>query len=287
MIREIDTTCIIPGNNDRTQFPKAELEELAASIKAHGLIQPITIRALDAEDLYQIVAGERRFRAVQLLGWATIPAIVKDLSDEEASAIMLAENVARQDLDPIDEALAYDHRITAYGWSVQDCALKAGVSEIRIRFRLKLLSLRPDVQKLIRDGHLSIGYAQILSDAGLDANRQLLAVAHLRDNAHPTPGWFRREVNALLAEQAQVSMFGDGPLFGDACLPVSQAQPIEPPHPATTKPPKVGHTAQEVISNQVGFWQSAADAWSEIGKPFKRQECQAAAQALQAALFTL
>lgn len=286
MITEIDTRCIVPGNNDRTQFPQAELEELAASIAEHGLIQPITVRALDAEDLYQIVAGERRFRAVKMLGWATIPAIAKDLTDEEAAAVMLAENVARQDLDPIDEALAYYHRINAYGWSVQDCATRAGVSEIRIRFRLKLLSLRPDVQKLIRDGHLTIGYAQILSDAGLDANRQLFAVARLRDNPHPTPGWFRHEVNALLAEQAQATMF-DAPLFGGPVLLVVDAQPVEPPHPSTTLPPKVGKSAREVISNQVGFWQAAADAWSEIGKPFKRQECQAAAQALQAALFTL
>src|SRR5579859_5699824 len=95
------------GNNDRTVFDETGLKGLASSIKDNGLAQPITVRPLPSEAspfLYEIVAGERRFRACsQNLGWFEIPCIIKDLSDEEASGVMLAENTSRDDLDPIDE----------------------------------------------------------------------------------------------------------------------------------------------------------------------------------------
>lgn len=284
-IIQVDITQIVPGNNDRTIFKKSELEELVSSIKAHGLIQPITVRPLADTELYQIVAGERCFRACQLLGLETISAIVLDLSDEEAAALMLAENVARQDLDPIDEGLAYASRIKAYGWSVQDCAEKAGVSTIRVKFRLKLLNLRQDIQQLIRTGNLPIGYAQILADANLGVDFQMIALRHYRDHQNPTPAWFRRIVGQLLEKQAQGQLF-ELPLLGGpleaAFLP--KPEPIDPPHPSTTIPPKSGKSAREVLTRQAAFWQEAARAWSDLGKPFKRQECEAAALALQSAL---
>lgn len=94
-ITNIDLASIVPGNNDRTIFKKNEMQELANSIGENGLIQPISARLI-AGDTYQIVAGERRFRACQMLGWETIPTIILDISDEQAAALMLAENVARQ-----------------------------------------------------------------------------------------------------------------------------------------------------------------------------------------------
>ena len=105
-IANIPVSSIAAGNNDRKEFDPVKLEELAASIAAHGLAQPITVRPLSGLiPGFEIVAGERRFRAIsRVLQWDTIPAIVRDLDDEAASAIMLAENTGRADLNPIEEA---------------------------------------------------------------------------------------------------------------------------------------------------------------------------------------
>ena len=309
-IKDIPIAEIKPGNNDRKSFDQAALAELAQSIGEHGLAQPITVRHIwecsscgrkDSDSpewcdnckndtfysWYEIVAGERRFRAIsKILKWDAIPAIIRALSDEAASAVMLAENVARADLDPIDEALAYQSRIDRFGWSVKDCAKQAGVSSVRVQFRLKLLRLRPELQELVRNSDLALGYAQILSSANLDTNRQMLAISRLRDNPHPTPYWFRREVNSLREEQAQESLF-------DTSLLVAQAAPAakivyeDPPLPSTTTPPLEGKTAQDRMCNLVAFWQKAAAAWEAFGKPFKRQECQAAATALKFALVAI
>lgn len=284
-LTRLDIRAIIAGQNDRTVFDQAALRGLADSIRDNGLIQPITVRQV-GPDLYQIVAGERRFRACQLLGWSDIPAIVADLSAEDAAAAMLSENVARADLDPIDEASAYQSRMTHFGWSVADCAERAGVSAVRVQFRLKLLRLRPDLQLLVRGGSLALGYAQILSDANLDGNRQLLAASRLSAQPKPTPGWFRTMIAQLVTEQEQGQLF-DAPLFGGETTSVSAVPMIDPPHPSTTKPPSVGRTARTRLNHQVAFWRDAAEQWSAIGKPFKRQECLAASDALQSAMVLL
>jgi len=280
-ITNIAITEIIPGDNDRTSFDEVKLMELADSIKQHGLFQPITVRHIDETDFFEIVAGERRFRACKLVGMTEIPAIIRDLTNEEASAIMLSENVARAELDPVDEAIGYDKRMKAFGWSVQDCADKAGVSTTRVHFRLRLLNLRVDLLDLVRSGNLTLGYAQIIASTGLDTNFQLLAIRELQSYAKPTPGWFRNVCSKLLTKQAQGKMFDD-PLFSG--MPGVIPQPrevIEPAHPSNTKPPKVGKTMNEIIENQISFWTSAAIEWANIGKPFKRQECQSAALALE------
>lgn len=282
----IDTNEIVAGNNDRTTFDQAQLQELADSIGQQGLIQPISVRFLDGCDLYQIIAGERRYRACKMAGLDQIPAIILDIGDEEASILMLTENVARADLDPIDEANAYASRIAQFRWTVKECAQRAGVSDVRVRFRLKLLRLRDNLQKLVRDGQLTIGYAQILADGKLDANRQMIAIARLRSNPSPTPTWFRRQVGQLLEEQAQESIF-DTDLFTARAIAEQEMTFTEPPHPNTTTPPIKGKSPRERILSLVEFWQKAAGQWNALGKPFKRQECQAAAQALSFALSTL
>jgi len=283
-INQIPISQIIPGKNDRTVFDEAGLRELANSIKEHGLIQPITIRYTDDCSKFEIVAGERRFRACKLLDLETISAIIKVIKDEEASAITLAENIARKSLDPIDEARAYQSRIDNFGWSIEDIARYAGTSSIHVRFRLKLLKLIPEIQKLIRFGNLSLGYAQILADATLDTNFQLTAFATFRDNPKPTPGWFRNIILDLKEKQDQGVLF-NGPLFDRIEKSEIKNQKIpEPPHPSTTTPPKIGHTIKEIIRNQMSFWEGAAKQWDVIGKPFKRNECQSAAQALNLAI---
>jgi ParB/RepB/Spo0J family partition protein len=283
-INDIPISQIIPGKNDRTIFDESGLRELADSIKEHGLIQPMTVRHAKDGKHFEIIAGERRFRACKLLGWQTIPAIITVLEDEEASAITLAENIARKSLDPIDEARAYQSRIESFGWSIEDLSKYAGTSTIHIQFRLKLLKLIPEIQKLIRGGNIQIGYAQILADTNLDSNFQLMAFSKLRDNPKPTTGWFRSIVSELKEKQDQGILF-KGPLFDKIEKTERSHHNIsEPPHPDTTMPPKVGRTIREILRNQMAFWEEAAKQWDSIGKPFKRNECKSAAQALTKAL---
>jgi ParB/RepB/Spo0J family partition protein len=280
-INDIPISQIIPGKNDRTIFDESGLRELAESIKEHGLIQPITVRYVEDCKQFEIVAGERRFRACKLLGCQTIPAIITVLEDQEASAVTLAENIARKSLDPIDEAYAYQSRIESFGWSIEDLSKYAGTSTIHIQFRLKLLKLIPEIQKLIRGGNIQIGYAQILADTNLNSNFQLIAFSKLRDNPKPTMGWFRSIVSGLKEKQDQGILF-KGPLFDktyDAYKFETKSIP-EPPHPETTTPPKIGRNYKEILLNQSNFWEEAAKQWEAIGKLFKRNECRSAAQAL-------
>lgn len=198
---------IAPGNNDRTEFPRRELEELADSIRKHGLAQPITVRVHpEHPGQYQIVAGERRWRACQLAGLEAIPSIVRILGDEEAAAIMLLENLHRADISPIDEADAYRKRMAQFRWSEMDVAAHAQVSVDRVQRRLKLLTLCPDVQRLVRAGQVPIGHAELMT--GLDEFRQVMALKLFEgDHAAPSQKVFRAYCSALLKEQSQQSMF--------------------------------------------------------------------------------
>jgi ParB/RepB/Spo0J family partition protein len=205
---------IDPGTNDRRSFDPAKLAELAESIRQNGLAQPITVRPLAGR--FQIVAGERRFRAVRdLLGWPTIPAIVRVLDDATASAIMLAENLNRVDLNPIEEAQAFDVRIRHLGWTEQQVADAVGISLEIVRRRLSLLALVPDAQFLVAKGHLPIGHAECL--VRLDVNRQRIALRTLNDSARlPTLAVWRSFISQLLEEQAQDAMFDLAAFFTEA-----------------------------------------------------------------------
>src|SRR5690606_19025112 len=191
-IREIPLDQIAPSfGNDRTVFDDAALQALADSIRENGLAQPITVRSIKGG--FQLIAGERRFRAHKLLGLPTIRAIVVVLDDQQAAAVMLAENTGRRDLDPIDEGKAYQRRMNDFGWDIKTVAARAGVSVQVVNNRLKLLTLRDDLQHLVRSGNLQIGYAQVIAEAELDNNRQLIAVRRLQNCPSPWPGWLRSE----------------------------------------------------------------------------------------------
>lgn len=207
-VRNIAVTQIIPGNNDRTEFDAAALKDLATSIAQHGLAQPITIRPIGPKQ-YQIVAGERRFRAIsQILKWETVPALVRTLSDEEASAIMLVENTSRVDLDPIAEAEAYENRINQFDWSVQKIAELAGVSVQRVKDRLSLLGLAEDIRHYVKRGQFPLGHAQLIS--GLDSNRQRIALRIFGEAKYMPLVRFQEVVAQLHSEQVsegQLTMF--------------------------------------------------------------------------------
>jgi ParB/RepB/Spo0J family partition protein len=203
-VTPIAVSLIDPGSNDRKHFDANALQDLAASIQQHGLAQPITLRPCG--DRYQIVAGERRFRAIRdILKWDTAPCLVRDMDDEQASAIMLAENTGRVDLNPIEEAEAYQARRNEFGWTPARIAEIAGVSEQRVKDRVELLTLVSEAQHLIRFGHFPLGHAKEM--AGLDNNRQRIALRIYNEATHMPLSKFKGVVDTLRQQQSQDSLF--------------------------------------------------------------------------------
>lgn len=160
----------------RKHFDEAELEELAASIRTHGVLQPILVRPMPG-GRFEIVAGERRWRAAQKAGVSAIPALVRSFSDREALEIAIIENVQRTDLNPIEEALGYQALIDRFGRTQQDIADQVGKSRPHIANILRLLSLPEDVQAMVRDGRLSAGHAKAIIGAPDPISLARLAIA--------------------------------------------------------------------------------------------------------------
>ena len=153
------------------------------------------------------------------------------MNDETAAAIMLAENVKRVDLNPMDEARAYRKRMERFGWSLGECAAKANVSEDKVRRRLRLLSLAEDLQGLVASGQLPVGYAEAMAD--LDVNRQRIAMRYFQETRRPTLSEFRGLVGELYAAQASESMFDLSLFLADTAQQAGQGGPQAglPVHP--------------------------------------------------------
>lgn len=194
---------IVVARNDREHFADGELEELAESIRTVGLAEPIGVRPL-GDGRYELMCGERRLRAHRLLGRRTIRALVEDVDDLTAAARMLAENVHRVDLNPMEEARAYQQRQQQFGLTAAEVAEHFGVRPARVRDRLALLELCDDARDLIERGQLGAGNAALM--VGLDGNRQRLALQALaRENLD---WWALKELcGRLRAEQDQEAMF--------------------------------------------------------------------------------
>lgn len=217
VVQLVPVALIRRGDNDRTTFNQAELEELAASIKARadkhqaetgepyrGLKSPVILRLLPTGEL-EIVAGERRTRAVRdVLEWPVVEAFAYSMDDEEASAIMLIENTARVDLNPIDEANAYNKRVTA-GWTVEQLVETTGKSPDLIRRRLTLRQLHPDIQHLVANRNMPMGHAEAMTH--LDMTRQLIAMRVFQSGKSVPLSTFIRVVSDLYEQQSQDSLF--------------------------------------------------------------------------------
>ncbi|WP_074035248.1 nucleoid occlusion protein [Exiguobacterium profundum] len=139
----------------------AKIEELATTISEHGLLQPIVVRKADG-DCYEIIAGERRFRAVKSLGWSAIPAIVRDMDDDTTAALALIENLQREQLSPIEEAEAYDRLLALNGLTQDALAKSLGKSQSTIANKLRLLKLPEDVKQSLRDRRINERHARAL-----------------------------------------------------------------------------------------------------------------------------
>ena len=150
----------------RFRFDEAELEELAASLKKTGVLQPILVRPLkDMDGHFQIVAGERRWRAAQKAGLHVLPAIVRDLGDVEVMEVAIVENVQRSDLNAIEEAMAYHHLIDGLGRSHGEVAEAVGKSRVHVANAVRLINLPGEVRDHILEGRLSAGHGRALLGA--------------------------------------------------------------------------------------------------------------------------
>jgi ParB family chromosome partitioning protein len=161
------------GNQPRKAFDEAKLQELAGSIKAQGLIQPVLVRR--DGDGYRLIAGERRWRAAQLAGLKEIPSIVREASDAEAFELALVENLQRADLNPIEEAEGYRRLVEEYKLTQEQVSQRVGKERSTVANSLRLLGLPDEVKSLVADGSLDMGHARAL--LGVAKASQLVELA--------------------------------------------------------------------------------------------------------------
>lgn len=168
------------GFNPRKYFDETSLYELAESIKQQGVLQPVTVRPIDGTERYEIVFGERRYRASVIAGRDDIPAIVTELSDEEAEEMAITENLQRKDVTPVEEAAAYQRLIESGRHSVQTLAVLFGKNENYIRTRLKFTHLIPEITDLLEADEITISVAAEICRYGEDIQREVYE-KHLQD----------------------------------------------------------------------------------------------------------
>ena len=143
----------------RHDFDEEELQALSESIAVHGVIQPLTVREMP-NGYYQIIAGERRWRAARMANVSEVPAIVVEADDKKAMELALIENLQRQDLNPVEEALGYQSLIEEYGLTQEEAASRVGKSRPAVANALRLLGLCPEVLELLKSGAISAGHAR-------------------------------------------------------------------------------------------------------------------------------
>ena len=181
-VLEIDPQEIVPNpHQPRQRFAPEALEALAASIREHGLIQPLIVTRR-AEGGYQLIAGERRWRAARLVGLKKVPVLLKEATPQEMLELALVENLQRADLNPLEEALAYRHLAETFGLSQAEIARRVGKSRAAVANTLRLLQAAPEVQAALAEGRISEGHARALlglesGEAQVEALHEVLALA--------------------------------------------------------------------------------------------------------------
>ncbi|MCH8858244.1 MAG: ParB/RepB/Spo0J family partition protein [Proteobacteria bacterium] len=155
----------------RQTFDQESLDQLADSIRRSGIIQPIAVRKVGGERGWELVAGERRWRAAQLAGLKTIPAVICEASDREAAERSLVENLQREDLNPMERAQAFQNLIERFGFSQSDVAQRVSLARASVANLLRLLELEPEIQEFLRTGQLSLGHGKALLGAARGSSR--------------------------------------------------------------------------------------------------------------------
>ncbi|MBS6930214.1 MAG: ParB/RepB/Spo0J family partition protein, partial [Lachnospiraceae bacterium oral taxon 082] len=161
-------------NQPRKMFDKDSLDELTKSVKQYGVLQPIIVKKIG--NRYEIVAGERRWRAAQAAGLSEVPVVVRDYDDQKAKEIAIIENIQRTDLNPIEEALAYKSLIEEYNLTQEELSDKVSKNRSTITNSLRLLKLSKNIQQYMIDGQISSGHARALLSLEDEGKRELLAL---------------------------------------------------------------------------------------------------------------
>src|SRR6266496_3643418 len=191
-VHHIDLASIVPSAlQPRKDFGREALQELIDSIRQHGIIQPLIVRLATASASgggqagarFELIAGERRWRAAQEIGLATVPAIIRSASDLEVLELSLIENLQRADLNPIEEAQGYARLANEFGMRQEDIAVKVGRSRAAVANALRLLDLHPQVQAWLAQNLLSVGHAKVLLALKAPEEQLLAAETVLRRNA--------------------------------------------------------------------------------------------------------
>src|SRR5207237_2684740 len=181
-VHKIDVATIVPSAlQPRKDFGREALQELIDSIRQHGIIQPLIVRQAGAR--FELIAGERRGRAAQEIGLATVPAIIRSASDLEVLELSLIENLQRADLNPIEEAQGYARLANEIGMRQEDIALKVGRSRAAVANALRLLHRHPQVQVWLAQNLISVGHAKVLLALKAPEEQLLAAETVLRRNA--------------------------------------------------------------------------------------------------------
>ncbi len=193
-LKDLPLDVIVPGRyQPRSAMDPNRLEELAESIRARGLVQPVIVRPLAKPGTYELIAGERRWRASRLAGKDTIPAIVRDLPDEATLALALIENIQREDLNPLEEATALKRLIDEFELTHAQAADSVGRSRAAVSNLLRLLELAPEVRKLLDTRQLDMGHARaLLGLARDDQSRIARQVVNLGLSVRQTEAMVKR-----------------------------------------------------------------------------------------------
>ena len=174
-IQQVDIQLLSPDKSQpRKNFNEEALAELAQSIRQYGVLQPLVVQKKD--DYYQIIAGERRFRAAMKAGLTEVPVVIKDYNAQETLEISLIENIQRENLDPIEEAQAYQRLIEEYHLKQEEIAGRVGKSRPAVANSLRLLKLEDEIRVMVAEGSLSSGHAKVL--LGIESKKLRLAMAH-------------------------------------------------------------------------------------------------------------
>jgi ParB family chromosome partitioning protein len=177
-IEKIDRSRFQP----RTEFDPEHLKELADSIKQRGVIQPLLVRAIAGTDKFELIAGERRWRAAGQVGLTTLPVLVRQATDEETLEIALIENLQREDLNPIEEARGYEQLAAQFHLTQEQIADKVGRSRAAVANAVRLLALPGELQTWLADGRLSVGHAKVILGLSTADEQRLVAERILKDN---------------------------------------------------------------------------------------------------------
>lgn len=207
---------IVPNHlQPRTTFSDVTLTQLADSIRQVGVLQPVVVRRR-ADGNYELVAGERRWRAAKLAGLTAIPAVVRDIRDAEALELALVENLQREDLAPLERASAYKHYLDTFGGTIEDLAQRLSESRASISNYMRLLNLRPEVCYLLGTGELGMGHARAL--AGIEDGKRQVALAKLAARRNLAV----RQVEELARQASEVAAAAHGVVDRDPPSPTRQ-----------------------------------------------------------------